>query len=88
MNIAWLSFIFVLVLVRYAAPLFIRAQSALAAHDVTATFKHRKLDLVAAAFDPRQCVGAEVYMRDDVQRTFVRLTEQLHAEVLAGRVKF
>ena len=63
-------------------------QSALAAHDITATFKHRKLDLVDAAFDPRRCAGALVYMRDDVQRTFVHLTEQLHADVLASRVKF
>jgi hypothetical protein len=37
---------------------------------VTATFKHRKLELVAAGFDPA-LVGAPLFMRDDRVRSFV-----------------
>lgn len=71
---------------RFALPLFVRLQEA---GDVlvTATFKHRKLELVAAGFDPA-LVGAPVFMRDDRVRSFVPLDAARYAAVLDGTLKF
>ncbi len=71
---------------RFALPLFVRLQAA-GDVQVTATFKHRKLELVAAGFDPA-LVCAPLFMRDDRARSFVPLDAARHAAVLDGTLKF
>ncbi len=67
-------------LASYARPLFIREQGAM---EVTGTFKHRKIELVREGFDLAR-VPDPLYVRDDARRSYVPLTPERHAAILAG----
>ncbi len=66
----------------YARPLFLRLSNSLA---VTGTFKPRKIDLLAAGFDPSRC-GDPLYFHDH-DAGFTALTEELYARIMAGEVR-
>jgi fatty-acyl-CoA synthase len=67
----------------YARPLFIRIQREMG---VTATFKHKKGDLVQAGFDPAK-TSDEVYFNDAERDSFVRLDEKLFARIQGGQIR-
>ncbi|MGI9601887.1 MAG: long-chain-acyl-CoA synthetase [Acidimicrobiales bacterium] len=67
----------------YARPLFLRLQEAL---DITGTFKHRKVDLVADGFDPGS-VADPLYRLDAAENRYVPLTKADHRRVTTGKVK-
>jgi fatty-acyl-CoA synthase len=66
---------------RYARPLFLRIRADL---ETTATFKHRKDELVAAGYDPA-AVSDAIYV-DDMQR-YARIDRALFDRVQAGQVR-
>ncbi|HEY1561525.1 MAG TPA: long-chain-acyl-CoA synthetase [Caulobacteraceae bacterium] len=66
----------------YARPLFLRLSNSLA---VTGTFKPRKMDLLAAGFDPSKC-GDPLYFHDH-DAGFTPLTDKLNARIMAGEVR-
>jgi len=70
-------------LAAFARPLFLRRRAAM---EVTGTLKHRKVDLVKEGFDP-SAIDEPLFMRDDVSKTFVPLTEEMHAGIIAGTVR-
>jgi fatty-acyl-CoA synthase len=65
----------------YARPLFLRITRALA---VTATFKHRKNDLIRDGYDPA-VVGDAMYFDDGA--AFVPLDRALHARIRSGQIR-
>ncbi len=67
----------------YARPLFVRMQKQLT---VTATFKHRKVDLVEQGYDPEQ-VSDPVYFRDDEANKFVPVDGELYGRIVGGNVR-
>ena len=67
----------------YAVPIFIRLISA---HETTATFKIRKVDLKQQGFDPRT-IRDPLYILLDKQKSYEPMTEALHNDILLGRVK-
>jgi len=64
----------------YARPLFLRI---LGAMEVTATFKHKKSDLVRAGFDPSLTEDA-IYFNDAARGAFVRLDTALNERIRDG----
>jgi fatty-acyl-CoA synthase len=68
----------------YARPVFVRLGSEI---EVTGTFKHRKVDLVKQGFDPA-VVTDPVLFADAATKSYVPLTPDLHARILAGAVRF
>ncbi len=64
----------------YARPLFLRILGAL---EVTATFKHKKSDLISQGFDPAQTDDA-IYFNDVRQGAFVRMDAALYENVQSG----
>ena len=66
----------------YARPLFIRIRLQL---EVTGNYKNRKIRFKEEGFDPKG-VGDPLYFRDDVAGRYVELDEQLHADILSGRI--
>jgi fatty-acyl-CoA synthase len=71
------------VLPPYARPLFLRIQDRIA---VTATFKHRKNELVREGFDPAATDDA-IYFDDPSQQAYVRLDRALFERIKAGAVR-
>jgi len=67
----------------YARPLFVRLRSQM---EITATFKHRKVTYVKQGFDPAQCEGDDVYIRDDQQGCFVKMTDELLKSIRSGQL--
>jgi fatty-acyl-CoA synthase len=67
----------------YARPLFLRIKHEI---EVTATFKHKKSDLVRGGFDPRATADA-LYFDDSARQAFVRIDEALHSRIHAGDVR-
>lgn len=67
----------------YAVPLFLRVRHE---QETTATFKHRKTDLVNDGFNPG-CVSDELYVLLDRQRGYEPLTEAIYADIQAGNVR-
>ncbi|MDP3174732.1 MAG: long-chain-acyl-CoA synthetase [Phenylobacterium sp.] len=67
----------------YAQPAFIRILPQI---DVTGTFKHRKMDLVAEGYDPALVKGALYYR--DAKRGYVKITKAGHEKIMAGAVRF
>jgi len=67
----------------YARPLFLRITDGI---DVTATFKHRKADLVRDGFNPAKTDDI-IYFDDLSQRRFVRLDDELYERIAAGQVR-
>jgi fatty-acyl-CoA synthase len=67
----------------YARPLFLRLTDRL---EVTATFKHRKLELVREGFDPA-AVGDAIFFDDPSRQAFVPLDRALYERIAAGEVR-
>jgi len=67
----------------YARPLFLRLRNEM---EVTATFKHRKVELVAQGFDPAS-IGEPLYFADAEKETFVPLDAALFERIQAGEVR-
>ncbi len=67
----------------YARPLFLRIKDRI---EITATFKHCKLDLVREGFDPAAS-GDALFFDDPLQRAFVPLDHALHERIAAGRLR-
>jgi fatty-acyl-CoA synthase len=67
----------------YAQPLFLRLQRAIT---VTPTFKYKKTDLVEAGFDPAR-TDDEIYFNDGARGAFVRVTEDLLAELKPAKMR-
>ncbi len=67
----------------YSRPLFLRLRKELL---TTATFKHRKVELVKEGFDPAR-VSDPLLFRDDARKRYVPLTAELHQRILAGEVR-
>jgi fatty-acyl-CoA synthase len=67
----------------YARPLFLRI---LGAMEVTATFKHKKSDLVRAGFDP-SLTGDAIYFNDAARGAFVRLDTPLYERIRVGAIR-
>ncbi len=53
---------------------------------MTATFKQKKLDLVAQGFDPNRTSDA-IFFDDPRAHAFVRLDAGLHAQIVGGKIK-
>jgi len=68
----------------YAAPLFIRVAST--SMEVTATFKHKKPELVAEGFNPDLIKDDDLYFRDDVKGAFVPLTAEIYEQITNNRM--
>jgi fatty-acyl-CoA synthase len=68
----------------YARPLFLRLKDGI---DVTATFKHKKSDLIRDGFDANATTDA-IYFDDPVQQAYVRLDPTLHARIGTGKLRF
>jgi len=65
----------------YAVPVFIRALSEV---EVTGTFKHRKVDLKKAGFDPAACAPDAVYLLKAGASEYAPITEADLAALQAG----
>ena len=67
----------------YARPLFLRISDRI---EVTATFKHRKLELMREAFDPAAS-AAPLFFDDPLQQAFVTLDAALYRRIVAGELR-
>eukprot|EP00322_Chrysochromulina_rotalis_P004187 CAMPEP_0115834974 /NCGR_PEP_ID=MMETSP0287-20121206/3960_1 /TAXON_ID=412157 /ORGANISM="Chrysochromulina rotalis, Strain UIO044" /LENGTH=100 /DNA_ID=CAMNT_0003288427 /DNA_START=1 /DNA_END=303 /DNA_ORIENTATION=- len=67
----------------YAHPRFVRLMRADESIETTLTFKPKKATLQREGFDPA-VVGAEVFLRDAVVRSFVPLSTGVHAALVRG----
>ncbi len=67
----------------YARPLFIRLQQEM---QITGTFKHRKVDLVADGFDPTKITDL-LYFDDPEQDAFVTLDKAVYERITSGSVR-
>ena len=67
----------------YARPLFLRFQDHL---EMTATFKQRKVDLVAEGFDPSR-VRDPLYFSDPRHGVVTPIGVDLYGEICAGRIR-
>ena len=70
-------------LAAYARPLFLRIQSEMV---VTATFKHRKVELVEEGFDPAK-VPDRLYFADPERKAFVPLDADVYRRIQAGEYR-
>lgn len=68
----------------YARPLFLRIKDRI---EVTATFKHKKNDLVCEGYDPAATQDA-LYFNDPARQAFVPLDAALHARLVEGAIRF
>jgi len=69
----------------YAVPMFVRLLQR--EMDITATLKLRKVELVAAGFDPKKSDGDPLYFRDDRVKKYIPLDEKLFQELVSGFVR-
>jgi fatty-acyl-CoA synthase len=67
----------------YARPVFVRMRTEL---ETTATFKHRKDELVRAGYDPDETED-EIYFADPQRTEYVRMDQNLFARTQAGQVR-
>lgn len=67
----------------YAQPLFVRIQDSI---ETTATFKHKKIDLVKDGFNP-ETIADPIYFNDPQSRGFVRLDADLYRRIQSGTVR-
>jgi len=67
----------------YAIPLFLRIQTEI---QKTSTFKQTKNELVKQGFNPHDCMEDPVFFRDDKQKTYVRLNQQIYNDIVQGKV--
>jgi fatty-acyl-CoA synthase len=66
----------------YARPLFLRVRNEI---EITATFKHKKHDLVRDGYDPAGTTDP-IYFDDRARRAFVPLDQALFDRIEAGRM--
>jgi len=69
-------------LAAYARPLFLRIQTEV---EITATFKHRKVDAVAEGFDP--ALPDPIWFFDSAEGAYVAVDAALHERITAGEVR-
>jgi len=69
-------------LANFASPLFLRIQPQI---EITATFKHRKVELVQQGFNPL-IVKDPVYFRDDSLGKFVVLDQPLYQKICNNQI--
>jgi len=67
----------------YARPVFIRLLPEI---EITGTFKQRKVDLVAAGFDPNQ-IRDPIYWFDPETVRYEQLTPEVYAAIVSGKIK-
>ncbi len=67
----------------YARPLFLRIKDRI---EVTATFKHKKTELVREGYDPAATPDA-LYFDDPARHAFVPLDAALHARLVEGAIR-
>jgi fatty-acyl-CoA synthase len=67
----------------YARPLFLRLQDEL---EVTATFKHRKNDLVRDGYDPASTSDA-IYFNHQERQAFVQIDAGLYEAIQTGQIR-
>jgi fatty-acyl-CoA synthase len=67
----------------YARPVFVRMRTEL---ETTATFKHRKDELVRAGYDPDETED-EIYFADPQRAEYVRIDQNLFARIRVGQVR-
>ena len=67
----------------FARPVFLRVQPEI---EITGTFKHRKMDLVKAGFDP-SAIADPIYFDDPRTGTYARVTPEVFADIEAGRIR-
>ncbi len=70
-------------LAAYARPIFLRMQPEI---ETTGTFKHRKIELVKEAYDPR-LVKDPLFFLDPVGGHYVALTAELHDRIASGEIR-
>ncbi len=68
----------------YAVPVFIRIMQRV---ETTGTFKHRKVDLKKAGFDPHACDGEAVYILKNRDRGYQLIGEDDLQELADGRIR-
>ena len=67
----------------YARPLFVRFRDHL---EMTATFKLRKLDLVADGFDPLR-IRDPIFFADPRSASFAPIDEALYVDICSGKIR-
>lgn len=67
----------------YARPIFLRVRGEI---EVTATFKHKKIDLVKQGFHPG-ATKDRIFFNDPSRKAFVPLDEGLHDRIMRGEVR-
>lgn len=67
----------------YARPLFIRIQDSM---EMTGTFKHQKFRLVESGFNPSM-ISDPLYFLDNVEKSYVPLTEATYRNIVSGQQK-
>jgi fatty-acyl-CoA synthase len=67
----------------YARPLFVRLQREM---QITGTFKHRKVDLVADGFDPAR-IKDLLYFADPEQKVYMTLDRPLYERIVQGGIR-
>ncbi|XP_069339964.1 long-chain fatty acid transport protein 2 isoform X2 [Eulemur rufifrons] len=67
----------------YARPRFLRIQDTI---EITGTFKHRKVTLVAEGFNPT-VIKDPLYFLDDTAKMYVPMTEDIYNAISANTVK-
>ncbi len=67
----------------YARPLFLKIQSEI---DVTATFKHRKIDLVKQGFNPTT-TNEPIYFDDPTTDSYVPLDADIYRLIESGQIR-
>ncbi|MCG8535742.1 MAG: AMP-binding protein, partial [Pseudomonadales bacterium] len=68
----------------YAIPLFLRIREE---HEITGTFKNRKVELKKQAYDPAQ-VDEPLYRFDSEQKTYVPMDQDTYAKIQSGEIRF
>jgi len=67
----------------YARPLFLRFMPTI---EVTATFKHKKVELMRQGWDPA-ATDDPIYFDDPRQQAYVRLDQAVFAAIQAGQLR-
>jgi fatty-acyl-CoA synthase len=67
----------------YACPVFLRLVREIG---TTATFKHKKGDLVREGYNP-DAVGDAIYFNDQSQNAFVQLDQELYDRIRTGQIR-
>jgi len=67
----------------YSIPYFLRLQTEM---EITSTFKHRKIGLIAEGFDPHTIKDA-LYFRDDKQKIYIPLDITLYEKIINSEIR-